>query len=853
MKNWIVLKFGGTSVAAPSSWQTIAEMTANYRQQGLRPLVVCSALSGVSNLLQSLVTEHALAGEQAATIAMVKEKHAEFANALDLDLGLLDEDFAELERIALGISLTQEVSPVLHAKVMAFGELMLTKLGAAYLLNIGVKVSWQDARQLLVSEHDAALSETQNVLAAHCAMEADPTLRAHCDAIEAEVILTQGFIVADTTGRTVLLGRGGSDTSAAYFAAKLQAQRCEIWTDVPGIYTTNPHLVPAAKLLKHLSFDEAKEIAATGAKVLHPNAIDPCRMHNIPLSVHCTPHPEWDGTTIDNQVPLEDAQVKALSLQTGVTVISMEGSVMWHQAGFLSNVFACFKRHSVSVNLVATSENNVTVTLDTQIDYGLDILQPLLDDLQHFCAATVIKPCAAISLVGRNIRAILYQLAPVFEVFKAQKMYLLSQATNDLNLTVVVDETNADKLIHKIHALLFEEPNDPAVFGKSWQNAFPATIRNDYWWYQKRAELLALATKQTPMYVYSRDVIVQRATEVQALSQIDRQFYAIKANCNADVLQVLEQAGFGFECVSQGELEFIFKLFPAINPERVLFTPNFAERHEYEFAFSKNVFVNLDNVHPLDHWPDIFAGKSVLLRIDPGLGRGHHKYVQTGGSHSKFGISVSQLSALHEALQANKTTVIGLHVHFGSGVMAANSWSETAIFLAKLSQEFPDVKYLDLGGGLGVPEKFGQPRLHMAALDEALAPIKQAYAHCEFWLEPGRYLVAEAGVLLARVTQMKDKGDVNYIGVNAGMNSLIRPSLYSAYHEIVNLTRLDEPRTQVAHIVGPICETGDTLGYSRVMAPTAEGDIVLIANAGAYGAVMSSRYNLREPAVEVVI
>jgi diaminopimelate decarboxylase/aspartate kinase len=165
----------------------------------------------------------------------------------------------------------------------------------------------------------------------------------------------------------------------------------------------------------------------------------------------------------------------------------------------------------------------------------------------------------------------------------------------------------------------------------------------------------------------------------------------------------------------------------------------------------------------------------------------------------------------------------------------------------------PAVRILDIGGGLGVPERLDQPAVDLAGLDAALARFRAAHPQFELWLEPGRYLVATAGVLLARVTQLKGKGDVQYVGIATGMNSLIRPALYGAYHEIVNLTRLGQPASQVFNVVGPICESGDQLGHDRLLPETAEGDVLLIANAGAYGHAMSSQYNLREPAVELVI
>ena len=160
---------------------------------------------------------------------------------------------------------------------------------------------------------------------------------------------------------------------------------------------------------------------------------------------------------------------------------------------------------------------------------------------------------------------------------------------------------------------------------------------------------------------------------------------------------------------------------------------------------------------------------------------------------------------------------------------------------------------MDLGGGIGIPDRREEKPLDMASLDEAVSAVKASADSIELWLEPGRFIVAQAGVLITRVTQLKGKGGMQYVGVNTGMNTLLRPALYGAYHEIVNISRLHDAATEVVTIVGPICETGDRLGSERLMPVTEEGDVLLIANTGAYGYVMSSHYNLRDPAEEVLV
>lgn len=239
----------------------------------------------------------------------------------------------------------------------------------------------------------------------------------------------------------------------------------------------------------------------------------------------------------------------------------------------------------------------------------------------------------------------------------------------------------------------------------------------------------------------------------------------------------------------------------------------------------------------------------MFVRLDPGQGRGHHEHVRTAGVHSKFGIPLFELDELCELVAASGVCVVGLHAHSGSGVHDPQAWCEVAERLLQVTELLETIRYIDLGGGLGVPEKPGDDAFPLEELDDLLGKVKIAYPDIELWLEPGRYLVAQAGVLLAQVTQMKGKGDVRYVGIDAGMNSLIRPALYGAYHEIVNLTRADAPASELVTVVGPICETADRLGSDRLLPPCEENDILLIANVGAYGHAMSSHYNLRPPTV----
>jgi diaminopimelate decarboxylase/aspartate kinase len=856
---FVVLKFGGTSVATPERWQNILTEARKRLQEGVRPVIVCSAIAKASDQLEHLVRE-AVVGKHEVLLQQIKQRHLDLASKLTVDgTKVLAEELSELERLALGASLLRDLNPRLIARVMACGELMSTRLGAAYFNRNGLGTAWVDARECLVSVTEPGASEARRILSAQVDDAHDPALIKRFDELPQPVIISQGFIARDATGGAVLLGRGGSDTSAAYFAAKLDAVRCEIWTDVPGIFTADPRLIPSAQLLRTVGYSEAQEIASMGAKVLHPRSIAPCHRHKIPIEIRWVEHPDCEGTRITRSEKSGVAEVKAICHKKGVSLVSMDTPGMWQQAGFLADVFSCFKARGLSVDLVSTSEMNITVSLDAAAN-KLDphTLEALLNDLSQYCQAKVIGPCAAVSLVGRGIRAILHRLGDVLELFEEQRIHLVSQAASDLNLTFVVDEDQAERLVHDLHSLLFAERRTGSGFGASWKQLCEGDTQGAAtdvvgWWEGRTAELLALAAAATPLYVYNLETVQRSVADLRGLKAVDRLFYAMKANANVDVLRFLEKAGFGFECVSPGEIALVRELFPSIAPGRILFTPNFAPRSEYAAALELGAHVNIDNLYVLERWPELFKNRDIIVRLDPGYGSGHHAHVRTGGGQSKFGIPVDDLDQLAQLSEKASANIVGLHVHVGSGIFDPQTWSQNALFLVEAVERFPQVKVFDLGGGLGVPEKPGQAPLDLAAMDEALTKVKAANPRFEFWLEPGRYMVAQAGVLLGRVSQIKHKGEVLFVGTDVGMNTLIRPVLYGAHHQIFNLSRLGEKPRMTANVVGPICESGDVLGHSRRLPNTREGDVLLFATVGAYGRAMSSHYNLRDPAAERIL
>src|SRR6516225_533618 len=691
----MVLKFGGTSVSSLANWSNIARVAAEREAGGARVLIVHSALAGVTDQLGRLL-DTAIRDSPEEELRTIEQRHCRLAAELGVPVPPeVERQLAELREIAAGISMVREVSERTRARVMAAGELLLTPLAVQFLTSQGLRVQSVDARTLLRAERQAGAARG-SVLSAVCAFAPEAALRTRLEE-GAPITVTQGFIASDDEGQTVLLGRGGSDTSAAYLAAKLSAQRLEIWTDVPGMFSANPRATPSARLLRTLHYDEAQEIATSGAKVLHPRCILPARQYAIPLHVYATQAPDLEGTVLSAEGSDGTAQVKAICTKKGLT-------------------------------LVSTSETNVTVSLDPAAN-TLDntCVSDLVTDLARLCRVQVIGPCASVSLVGRNIRAILHQLGGAFEFFEEQKIHLVSQAANDLNFTFVVDENQGDRLVGQLHELLIRPVPGDKVLGPTWQQLFSRpeqrTAHSAPWWRVRREALLEALGDRDAAFVYDLGVARVTARSLRTLGSLARVHYSMKANPHPQLLRALHEEGIEFECVSRGEVERVLELFPALERERILYTPNFAPRAEYAWALAAGVRVTVDNSDVLAEWPQLFAGQKIFIRVDPGVGRGHHEHVRTAGSRSKFGIPVTELGEAARLARACGAHVIGLQAHIGSGIFDITSWEHTARFLPAAAADFPGVRVIAVGGGWGAPGRPGQPGADLGGLDTLLTGV----------------------------------------------------------------------------------------------------------------------------------
>src|SRR3984957_7009937 len=291
---WLVLKFGGTSVSNAANWHNIAQVLRVRLTEGFRPVVVHSALSGITDRLESLLSA-AMNGTHFAVLEHIELVHLSLAEQLSIVPNTQFQAFLrELRELADRLAERRSIDDSARARVMAMGELLATTLGVEFLNAQGIGTAWVDARTVLRADDRLNATHKASLLSATCDFAPDLNLQANWRSL-GKVVLTQGFIAANARGDTVLLGRGGSDTSAAYFAAKLSAARLEIWTDVPGLFSANPRAGPTARLLRELHYDEAQEIASNGAKVLHPRCVLPVRQYKIPLHVYATQAPGLEG------------------------------------------------------------------------------------------------------------------------------------------------------------------------------------------------------------------------------------------------------------------------------------------------------------------------------------------------------------------------------------------------------------------------------------------------------------------------------------------------------------------------------------------------------------------------------
>lgn len=461
--NWIVLKFGGTSVAGRPQWETIASLAKSRQAEGFRVLLVCSAVAGVTDHLRRLADKPGFA----SLLEALFETHRRLSRELGVDeetwLPEAEQGFQRCLK-----DLVRKPGPEFRAALLAMGEWLSTKIGLGFLRQT-LDAGWVDVRDALevVNEKDHSLA--RQWLSADCKPGETPEVIEHWSALN-PVLITQGFVARTRNGGTALLGRGGSDTSAALLAGRLAAKRLEIWTDVPGLFSADPRLIKTARLLNTVDYSEALEMAASGARVVHPRCIRAAAATGTPVIIRDLNRPGLAGTQI-GRWPSMPIGIKTVTCQEGMAVVLLQNLDARFQVGFLAEVFTIFKQQGVSIDLVATSETTTTVAINCEANHlGNKQVRELVVELETLCKVTLFSNCVCVNLVGQGARTALSRLQGVMRYFETHPLLMVSQSANDLCLSLLVQSGDHVTLLENTHQALIPVRGDHpgGTFGASW-------------------------------------------------------------------------------------------------------------------------------------------------------------------------------------------------------------------------------------------------------------------------------------------------------------------------------------------------------------------------------------------------
>ena len=366
----------------------------------------------------------------------------------------------------------------------------------------------------------------------------------------------------------------------------------------------------------------------------------------------------------------------------------------------------------------------------------------------------------------------------------------------------------------------------------------------------------------SPLYVYEESVLRSQFRQLssgfpEGLLEIH---YSMKANSNPSLLKILREEGSSIDAVS--EFEVRFALESGFEPQQIIFTGNNNSLAEIKYCVEQEVSVNLGSLVLLEKFGQLFPQTSVSVRINPGIGAGHHVHCITGGPDSKFGIYHDQIDAALALATKYKLTLNGVHSHIGTGIYSAEPMLEAMEMILAVAEKFPDLEFIDFGGGFGIPYRPEQQALDMKDLSQKMTRRFTEFRQCygreiSMKIEPGKLLVGPAGILLTTVTNITDTPKHRFVGVDSGFNHLLRPTLYGSYHKILNASRYSDDEEDVV-VVGYICESGDIFSRSgdeikRKLPSPVIGERLAFLDAGAYGFSMSSQYNSRPRPAEVLV
>jgi diaminopimelate decarboxylase len=366
----------------------------------------------------------------------------------------------------------------------------------------------------------------------------------------------------------------------------------------------------------------------------------------------------------------------------------------------------------------------------------------------------------------------------------------------------------------------------------------------------------------TPLYVYNENILRQRCRDLKGLISYSNFTvnYSPKANSNLELIKIVKSEGLRVDAMSPGEI--YINMLAGYKPEEILYISNNVDEDEFRYAISAGVKISVDSVSQLEMLGKMNPGGKVAFRVNPGVGAGHHEKVITAGQNTKFGIEMSTIPEVNKIIRDYNLKLIGINQHIGSLFMDGEAYLKSTHNILSIARQFDDLEFIDLGGGFGIPYKkqSGQSRLDLKELGGRLSEVihtwvKEYGKDIEFKIEPGRYIVAESGIILGKVNATKSNYGIKYIGTDLGFNVLVRPVMYGSHHdiEIYRKNDVSSLKEEIVNIVGNICETGDIIAKERKLPEIFQGDILGVLDSGAYGYSMSSNYNSRLRPAEVLI
>lgn len=448
----IVTKFGGTSVGDTAAIERTAAIVRGRLPR--RPVVVVSALAGTTNALLDIAAQAAKGQFIVAIrgIEALRERHLGVVHELLGEGGESGEVgaevsmlFDELAHLGEALSVLGDVSPRSLDAVAAYGERLSSPIVAAAFRQRGIPAAWVDARKVMVTDAAFGKAHPQPDAIAEAVREhVRPLLRSGA------VPVLGGYIGATPEGLTTTLGRGGSDYSAALFGAALDAEAIEIWTDVDGMLTADPRVIPGARLIEHIRFDEAAELASFGAKVLHPSTIAPAVQRSIPVFIYNSHRPDAAGTRITFDAPR--LSVRAVAGRANVVLVNVKSSAMLGTPGVVRGIFSVFERFKLSVDVIATSEVSVSVTLDAATH-----LDAVLTELGAFGDVTVERGRGIVAIVGSGLGGHTPSMARALAALGDLRVHMCSLSASAINLTLIVDGDEVHEAMRRLHRAFFEE------------------------------------------------------------------------------------------------------------------------------------------------------------------------------------------------------------------------------------------------------------------------------------------------------------------------------------------------------------------------------------------------------------